>query len=182
MLDKSVAITYVNALLDIAAKKGQMEQIEKDLALVSDVITKYGKLEKILFHPSITRNEKKKLIKKIFGASASDLMVNFLHLLVDRRRERILGFLPAIYKETVDATKGVINARVTTVAPLTESQMNGLKKRLDMLTGKKVEIEVVLDPQILGGILIRVGNKMIDGSIAGRLKSLKTRLMELRTA
>jgi F-type H+-transporting ATPase subunit delta len=182
VLDKSVAITFVNALLEIAAKKGLMERIEKDLALVSDVITKHGKLEKTLFHPSITRNEKKKLIKKVFGASVSDLMVNFLNLLVDRRRERIVEFLPAIYKETVDASKGVINARVTTVAPLTESQMSGLKKRLDKLTGKNVEIEVVQDPQILGGILIRVGNKMIDGSIAGRLKNLRTRLLELRTA
>jgi len=64
VLDKSVAITFVNALLEVAAKKEQFEQIEKDLALVSDVITKHGDIKKILFHPSITRNEKKKLIKK----------------------------------------------------------------------------------------------------------------------
>jgi len=182
VLDKSVAITFVNALLEVAAKKGLFEQIEKDLALVSDVITKHGDVKKILFHPSITRNEKKMLIKKIFGTSASDLMTNFLNLLVDRRKEEILEFLPAIYKETVDSNKGVIKARVTTVAPLTENQMNGLKKHLDKLTGKKVEIEVVQDPQILGGIMIRVGNTMVDGSIAGRLKNLRTRLLELRTA
>ncbi len=181
MLDKSIATTYVNALLEIAVKKGQFEQIEKDLALVSEVISKHGKLKKTLFHPSITRNEKKKLIRKIFGASVSDLMVNFLNLLVDRRRQGILEFLPLIYKETVDASKGVIKARVTTVTPLNESQMHGLKKRLDEITGKKVEIEVVLDPQILGGILVRVGNRMIDRSVAGRLKNLKARLMELRT-
>jgi len=69
---------------------------------------------------------------------------------------------------------------VTTVAPLTENQVNSLKKRLDKLTDKKVEIEVVQDPQILGGIMIRVGNTMVDGSIAGRLKNLRTRLLELR--
>jgi len=182
VLDKSVAITFVNALLEVAAKKGLFEQIEKDLALVSDVITKHGNMKKILFHPSITRNEKKKLIKKVFGTSTSDLMTNFLNLLVDRRKEGILEFLPAIHKETVDSNKGIIKARVTTVAPLTENQMNGLKKHLDKLTGKKVEIEVVQDPQILGGIMIRVGNTMVDGSIAGRLKNLRTRLLELRTA
>ena len=116
------------------------------------MITKHGDIKKILFHPSITRNEKKKLIKKVFGASASNLMRNFLNLLVDRRKEEILEFLPAIHKETVDRSKGAIKARVTTVAPLTENQMNGIKKRLDKLTGKKVEIEVVQDPQILGGL------------------------------
>ena len=134
------------------------------------MITKHGDIKKILFHPSITRSEKKQLIKKVFGTSASDLMTNFLNLLVDRRKEGILEFLPAIHKETVDSNKGIIKARVTTVAPLTENQMNGLKKRLDKLLSKKVEIEVVLDPQILGGIMIRVGNTMVDGSIAGRLK------------
>ncbi|MBM2835792.1 MAG: atpH, partial [Candidatus Brocadiaceae bacterium] len=97
MLDKSVAITFVNALLEVSVKKGLFEQIEKDLALVSDVITKHGDIKKILFHPSITRNEKKQLIKKVFGTSASDLMTNFLNLLVDRRKEGILEFLPAIH-------------------------------------------------------------------------------------
>ena len=66
MLDKSVAITFVNALLEVAAKKGLFEQIEKDLALVSDVITKHGDVKKILFHPSITRNANTMFIKKIF--------------------------------------------------------------------------------------------------------------------
>src|SRR3990167_3577820 len=128
VLDKSVAITFVNALLEVAAKKGRFEQIEKDLALVSDVITKHGDIKKILFHPSITRNEKKKLIKKVFGASVSDLMMNFMNLLVDRRKEGILEFLPAIHKETVDSSKGVIKARVTTAAPLTENQTNKSEK------------------------------------------------------
>lgn len=182
MLDKSVAITFVNALLEVATKKGLFEQIEKDLELVSDVITKHGDFKKTLFHPSITRNEKKKLIKKVFGTATSDLTRNFLNLLVDRRKEGILEFLPAIYKETVDGNKGIVKARVTTAGPLTENQMNGLKRRLDKLTGKKVEVEVVQDPQILGGIMVRVGNKMLDGSIASRLKNLKTRLLELRTA
>lgn len=180
MLDKSVAITFVNALLEIAAKKGLSDRIEKDLDLVCDTITKHDALKKVLFHPSITRDEKKKLIKRVFGELVSDLMKNFLNLLVDRRNEKILELIPEIYKDTIDEKKGVLKAKVQTVMPLTADQLNSLKRRLDKLTGKTVKIEVIQNPYILGGMVIKIGNRMIDGSIAGRLKNLKTRLLELR--
>ena len=66
--------------------------------------------------------------------------------------------------------------------PITGDRLNNLKKRLAKITGKSVEIEVVKDPQILGGMVIRIGNNMIDGSVASRLKNLKARLLELRMA
>ncbi len=182
MLDKSTAITFVDALLEVAKKKGVFEQVEKDLDLVCDVITKFDNFRKILFHPSVTRDEKKNLIKKVFGESVSDLTKNLLNLLVDRRNEGILEFIPEIYREVIDEKRGVLKAKIQTVVPLTEERLNTLKKRLDNLTGKSVEIEAVQEPNILGGMVVQIGNRMIDGSVASRLKSLKTRLMEVRTA
>lgn len=182
MLDKSTAITFVDALLDVAKKKGTFEQVEKDLDLVCNVITKFDNFRKILFHPSVTRDEKKKLIKKVFGESVSDLTRNFLNLLVDRRKEELLELIPEIYRETINEKKGVLKAKIQTVEPLTEERLNNLRKRLDRLTGKTVEIEAVQEPNILGGMVVQIGNKMIDGSVASRLKDLKTRLMEVRTA
>lgn len=182
MLDKSVAITFVNALLEVAAKKGQFEQIEKDLDLVCDVITRHEDFKKVLLHPSVTRNDKKDLIKKVFGEPVSGLMRNFLNLLVDRRKELVLESIPDVYKKTIDEKKGVLRAKVQTVIPITGDRLNNLKKRLAKITGKSVEIEVVKDPQILGGMVIRIGNNMIDGSVASRLKNLKARLLELRMA
>ena len=182
MSDKSTAIIFVDALLDVAKKKGTFEQVEKDLDLVCNVITKFDNFRKILFHPSVTRDEKKKLIKKVFGEAVSDLTRNFLNLLVDRRNEGILEFIPEVYKGVVDEKKGVLKAKVHTVIPLTGERLNTLKKRLDKLTGKMVEIEAVQDSNILGGMVIQIGNRMVDGSVASRLKNLKTRLMEIRTA
>ena len=182
MSDKSTAIIFVDALLDVAKKKGTFEQVEKDLDLVCNVITKFDNFRKILFHPSVTRDEKKKLIKKVFGEAVSDLTRNFLNLLVDRRNEGILEFIPEVYKGVVDEKKGFLKAKVQTVIPLTGERLNTLKKRLDKLTGKMVEIEAVQDSNILGGMVIQIGNRMVDGSVASRLKNLKTRLMEIRTA
>lgn len=182
MLDKSVAITFISALVEVASKKGIFEQIEKDLELVSDVITRHAKLKTVLFHPSITRNEKKNLIKKVFGESVSELMKNFLYILVDRRKEEILELVPEVYKEVLHEKKGIVKARVQTAVPLSGERLNEVEKRLNKLIGKDVELEIVHNPEILGGMIIQVGNTMIDGSVVSRLKNLKTRLLSMRTA
>lgn len=182
MLDKSVAITFINALLEVASKKGQFEQIEKDLDLVCDIIIKNDNLMKILFHPSIPRSGKKDLIRNVFDKSVSNLMMNFLSLLVDRRKEGILKFIPDVYKAVIYEKKGVIRATVQTVVPLAGDRLDNFKKQLKRITGKTVELEVVQNPDILGGMVIQIGNKMIDGSVANRLKNLKARLLSLRTA
>jgi F-type H+-transporting ATPase subunit delta len=182
VLDKSVAITFINALLDVASKKGQFEQIEKDLELVCGIISKHADLKRVLFHPSISRSNKKELITKVFGKSVSDLMMNFLSLLVDRRKEGILEFIPDVYKAVTDEKKGVIKATVQTIVPLEGDRLDNFKKQLKKITGKTVELEVIQNPDILGGMVIQIGNKMIDGSVANRLKNLKTRLLSLRTA
>ena len=182
MLDKSVASIFIDALLEIAIKKGLFEQVEKDLDLICDVMTKHENLKKVLFHPSIARIDKKDTIKKIFGKSVSDLTRNFLYLLVDRKKEEVLEYIPLVYKNAIDEKKGILKARVRTVIPLTGNRLNNLKGRLNRLTGKTVEVEVVRDPNIIGGLVIQIGNKMIDGSVVSRLKNLKTKLMELRTA
>ena len=182
MLDKSVAITFISALVEVASKKGMFEQIEKDLELVSDVITRHAKLKIILFHPSIARNEKKNLIKKVFGESVSELMKNFLYILVDRRKEEILGLVPEVYKEVLREKKGIVKARVQTAVPLSGERLNEFEKRLNKLIGKNVELEIVLNPEILGGMIVQVGNTMIDGSVVSRLENLKSRLLSMRTA
>lgn len=182
MLDKSVATTFVNALLEVASEKGQFEQIEKDLELVSDIITRYDKLKQVFYHPSVTRDDKKKLIKKVFGEPVSDLMRNFLSLLVDRRKEEILEFIPEVYRAVTDEKKGIIKARVRTVIPLTGDRLNKFKKKLNKITGKTVELEVIHDPDILGGLVLQIGNRMINGSVANRLNNLKSKLLSVRTA
>ncbi|MBM4053690.1 MAG: ATP synthase F1 subunit delta [Planctomycetes bacterium] len=182
MLDKSVAVTFVNALLEAAVNKGLLDQTENDLRLVSDTIEKHDDFKKMLLHPSITRKQKKDTIKIVFGESVSGLMVNFLYLLVDRRREQILELIPDVYRQVVDEKKGVIRAKVQTTIPIVGERLENLKDGLKKLTGKIVEVEVIENPQILGGLVVEIGNKMIDGSVANRLKNLRSKLLEIRAS
>lgn len=182
MSDKIAAVTFVGALLEVAEEKGGLEQIEKDLELVCGVITKHAELKKMFFHPGVTRDEKNALIKRIFGDSISGIMKNFLNVLLDRRREGVLWAIPEVYEKAINDKRGVSKVTVHAAIPITGERLVHLKRRLDKMVGRKVEIEVVKDPQILGGMVLRMGNKIVDGSVAGRLKDLKTRLLELRTA
>lgn len=182
MLNKGTAISFINALLEVAKDKGLFDQVENDLELICEVISRYDAFLKIIFNPSITRKDKKKLLKKIFGKSVSQLTMNFLNLIVDRRKEKMLQFFPMVSKDVICAKKGVVTAEVQTVIPLKDDRLEKLKKTLESITGKVVEIKVVENPSIIGGLVIRIGNKLIDGSIANRLKELKTRLLTVQTA
>jgi len=179
--DKIAAITFVGALLDVAEKKGVQEQIEKDLELVCGVITEHTVLKKLFFHPRVTRDEKNAVIKSLFGDSISGIMKNFLNVLLDRKREDVLWIIPEILEQTVNEKNGVSKVVVQTAIPITGERLSGLKRQLDKVVGRKVAVEVVKDPNILGGMIVRIGNKIIDGSVAGRLKNLKTRLLAVHS-
>lgn len=181
MLDKSVAVTFVNALLGVAADKDLLGQVEKDLDLLSDTMARHEDFKKVLLHPSITRKEKKDTIKAVFGEYVSGLMINFLYLLVDRRREVLLDVIPDVYRRVVDKKKGVIRAKIQAAIPIVGERLENLRAGIKKLTGKIVEIEVVENPQILGGLVVEIENKMIDGSVVSRLRNLRSKLMEIRT-
>ncbi len=181
MSDKLAAVAFVGALLDVAEKKGALERIEKDLELVCGVIAKHAALKKLFFHPVVTRDEKDAVINSLFGDSISGLMKNFLNVLLDRKREGVLWAIPEIYEQTVNEKKGVRKVIVHAAIPITGERLNNLKRRLDKMVGRTVAVEVVRDPNILGGMIVRIGNKIIDGSVVSRLKNLKTRLLALHS-
>lgn len=181
MSDKTLAVTFVGALLDVAEKKGVQERIENDLELVCGVIAEHTVLKKLFFHPCVTRDEKNAVIKSLFGDSISGIMKNFLNVLLDRRREDVLWIIPEILEQTVNEKNGVSKVVVQTAIPITGERLSGLKQQLDKIVGRKVAVEVVNDPGILGGMIMRIGNKIIDGSVAGRLKNLKTRLLAVHS-
>jgi F-type H+-transporting ATPase subunit delta len=180
VLDKSVAVTFVNALLGVAADKDLLGQVEKDLDLLSDTMARHEDFKKVLLHPSITRKEKKDTIKAVFGEYVSGQMINFLYLLVDRRREVLLDVIPDVYRKVVDKKTGVIRAKIQAAIPIVGERLENLKAGIKKLTGKIVEIEVVENPQILGGLVVEIENKMIDGSVVSRLRNLRSKLMEIR--
>ncbi len=183
MIEESLATGYAQALFEVADKRGGAEDIEKDLDGIKDLLETNRKFRDILYHPSITRTEKKDIIGKIIAPQCSSKWVkNLLYILVDKRRERMLDYLPDVFKGVARRIRGVISVKVQTVFPLTETKLDKLKKNLEKLTKKKVELETEVNKEIIGGMLIRIENKIIDGRLVNHLKNLKKNLLKTALA
>jgi F-type H+-transporting ATPase subunit delta len=110
---------------------------------------------------------------------ASDLLIKkFLFVLIDKRRERLLSLLLNSYRSVIRQAKGIILADVQSTIRLTDDNIVKLKKTLEKLTGKEIEIRTSVNPKILGGLIIRIGDKLIDGSVRNRLLKLKKNLLQ----
>lgn len=179
MIDKTLATGYLQALFELAKSKYQFEQVTSDLETVAELFKKNETLRKVLLHPSITRDEKTRLVKEIFAPHVSPLAKNFLLLLVAKRRENILDDLLEQYQAVADLVGGRSRAVVKTAVPLTEDRLARLKKALEDMTKRAVEVDAQVTPEILGGVIVRIGNRVIDGSVASRLKNLRKKLIEV---
>lgn len=182
MKEKTVAIGYVQALFEIAKAQNAFPQTTQDLEKVVELLRENEELRKVLLHPAIPRERKAQLVDSLLAPHLSPLVRNFLRLIIDKRREKILEFIMYEYKSIADLLGGAARATIQAAIPLSESQLSRIREVLERLSGKEVEIRTEINPKILGGVIIRIGNKIIDGSITSRLKNLRRRLVELRVA
>ncbi|MCP4364843.1 MAG: ATP synthase F1 subunit delta [Planctomycetes bacterium] len=179
MIDRTLATGYLQALLWLAKDKDQLEEVTSDLDTVADVFEENKKLRKIFLHPSVTQDEKTRLVKGVFAPFVSTLVRNFLLLLITKRREGILDDLLEQYQAVADLVGGRSRATVTTAIPLTEDRLASIKKTLEGITNRTVKVNARVDPEILGGVIVKMGNKIIDGSVVARLKKLRKQLVEV---
>jgi F-type H+-transporting ATPase subunit delta len=179
LIEESLVEGYAKALFEVAVEKGDTGDIEKDLDGIKKLLGKNKKFRDILYHPSIIKSDKKDLIDKVIVPECSSKWVkNLLFLLVDKRRERMLDNLPDVFKGVAGKIRGVIPVKIQTAIALNEERLGKLKKNLEKLTKKKVEIETEINKDIIGGMIIRIENKIIDGSITNHLKNLKKSLLK----
>lgn len=170
--DRVVARRYAAALFLSAGKGG--DALRQELA---EAYKHLGPKLELLKNPTIAPAAKKDLVAKA-ATGASAPVLNFLKLLVDKKR---MGLLPAIVTDVaklIDESTGKVRAQVRTAADLTPAELETLIKRLSKFTGKDVVVDVKTDPELLGGVVVRMGDTVLDGSIQGQLKALAARLIE----
>ena len=179
MIEESLATGYAQALFEVASERGGADDIENDLEGIKKLLETNREFRDILYHPSITKTDKKDIINKTIGRQCSSKWVrNLLYILIDKRREKILDFLPDVFKGVARRIRGVVSVKVQTVLPLTETRLGKLKGNLEKMTKKTVEIETEINKEIIGGMIIRIENNIIDGSITNHLKNLKKNLLK----
>lgn len=176
MLRGAVAGRYAEALYDIALKQNLVDKIEAELKAVEVIFSENIDLQKVLYHPQITAADKKELLNKLFNGKVSEVTGNFLALLVDRRREAFFGDIVAEFVSLANVVRNIVAAQVASAVQLNDKEKGNLDRILAKLTGKKVQTSYAVDPSLIGGVVVRIGDKIIDGSIKTRMANLKERL------
>jgi F-type H+-transporting ATPase subunit delta len=176
MSDIIVAKRYAKALFEVAKEKDIISKVEEELKSVVSAIRDHADLQKFLNHPNIGASAKTDLLKQIFEGKVSEPVWNTLRILIDRGREDILGTLVVDYVKIANEALGQASATVYSPIALSEAQISEIAAKFSKLTGKTIRVETVIEPKLLGGIQVRIGDRLYDGSLAGRLDRLSKSL------
>ena len=176
---KSASLQYANALADIALEQGAGEPAVKQLADFGVAYAESAELRNFLSSPAVAREAKHAVIEKILARTGgSKIIRNFLYVIVDHRRTAIVPEMVARFQEVIRQRQGIAEAEVRSAVELNAAQKTELAQSLARLTGKKVETKYSLDPALLGGAVVRIGDTVYDGSLRHRLDEMRTRLAE----
>ena len=164
---------YIEPLFEIAVEKGIEDRISEDLKLFDDTIVENPELKKFLFNPSMDRKAKRTVIEKLF-ADSSKYTLSFLRVVIDKNRPNILLEAYSLYSALLNKHRGITTGKIETAVPLEENTLKQVKENLEKRFKCTLELECTTDPSLMGGILVRVGNTVLDGTIRGRLQRLKS--------
>ncbi len=180
MTNKTAAIRYARALLDVAVKeKADLELIENELSQFADLFKQYPLLEKVLLNPAVPVPRKRAAVADILAqAKFTPIVTKLLTLLADRDRLVLATDLLAAYRDRLLDHRGVVRAEVTTATALDAGRTEAIQNGLAALTGRKVLLVTKIDPSIIGGLVARVGSTVYDGSVTRQLEKMKDRLAE----
>lgn len=176
MLNIQLANKYARAIFEIAQDEKKLDAYDKDLAKVNDDIFSVPEAVSFFQNPLVPHKAKKDLLTKALKKEVSDTTMNFLMLLVDKGRIGIFTAIYEIFTALKNKAQGILIADVTSAFPLSRQQESMLIKKISALTDKKIRVRKHEDKKILGGLILTIGDKRIDGSAAGRLRSLKDNL------
>jgi F-type H+-transporting ATPase subunit delta len=174
---KSASLQYANALADIALAQRAAERVTKQLADFGAAYAGSAELRTFLASPAVDRAAKHGVIEKLLARIGGSGMVrNFLFVVIDHRRAHILPEMIAAFQEVVRQREGIAEAEVSSAVELTAAQKAEFAFALEKLTGKRVEPKYTLEPKLLGGAVVRIGDTIYDGSLRSRLDDMRARL------
>jgi len=180
MLNKSVARRYAEAFFSIAREAKKIDEYQVELEKVITSLNEVEGMKEYLDHLLIPTREKKDLIEKVFGGQLSSMTMNFLLMIIDKRRESYLEVIYGEFVDMADESRDIKKAELFAAREVPKEELDDLAKRLSSSTGKKVLLKQTVDPSLLGGVKIRMGDQIVDGTVTKKLQMLKENLMNAK--
>ena len=174
-----IANRYAEALFQLSEEENITKEIYNELHDVVEVIKNNKELDNVLKSPLVAKNEKTQLIEALFNNKINNDLKNFLNILVEKGRISSLKSIELTFKELLNDKHNIIEGTVISAIALTEKQVKELEEKLSKKYNKNVTLENEVDQSILGGVLVRLGNTQIDGSVKTRLNNIKDQLTQV---
>ena len=177
MRDTTIARNYAEALLALARKAGDLQAWGRLIDDVASAMERDERLRNFLEAPQISSDQKNAVLSKAYEDRAPRLFLRYLQRLVKNRRQMLIPQIANEYRDLVDEAEGRVHAQVTLARPVDEEQRAAIAHQLTQKFGRPVVPQVRVNPNILGGIIVRVGDRVMDGSVRRRLGVLRGRML-----
>ena len=177
MRDETVARNYAETLFDLARRHEGLKAFGDGIQAVSTLLSENPRIRQFLETPRIDAEAKKEVLQTAFEGRVPPMLLNFLLVTIDKRRQRLLEQIAVQFYALVDEHENRAHVDVTVAQPLDEATSSELESRLSRLLGKQAVPHVRVDPSILGGVVVRAGDTIYDGSLRRRLERMRRQLM-----
>ncbi len=176
MAELTVDLTYGTALFEAAEEVGKKELIMDEAEVILDLLEENPDLRLFMNHPTISADEKKQTLESIFRGKICDELLNFLFVLIDKRRTGNLPQIIKVYKHLTDEEDGVATGTVYSVIPLTDDRLREIEEETSKLVRINVKLHNKIDPRLIGGIKIMVEGKIINASVRKKFDDLESQI------
>jgi F-type H+-transporting ATPase subunit delta len=173
---ETAARRYAEAAFEVAMRDGTVEAWRAELDAAA-AIAADDTVGRMLANPAVPLETRTEMAESIFGAVVGRPVLNLVGLMLRRGRIEQLPRVAAEFRRLDNARQGITLATATSAAPLGPDEIRALTERMEQFTGGRVELDLQVDPSLLGGLVVRVGDRLIDGSVRGRLERLRNQLV-----
>lgn len=175
-----VSRKYASALMEAALELNQLDDIFNDFKIIQDSFNQNQDFWVLINSPGLQKKQQKQILMDIFGGKTNDALYNFLLILIDKNRFMELKSIFITFKDLYLAEKNTMEAMIVSAVELRDDYKEQLKKNLELKYQKNIILQTSIDPSILGGLIVYVGDQVIDGSSKRKLNNIKNSLKEIR--
>jgi F-type H+-transporting ATPase subunit delta len=169
---EEIAEVYARSLFEVASERDKLDVVREQLGAVADALAEDRELSVFFFSPYFSTEEKRDGLGRVL-VDADETIVNFLELLIEKHRMPVLFRIRRVYDTLWERENKVLPVEITSAVELDEQTVKGIGERIGERTGQHVELTARVEPDILGGVVLRVGNQILDASIRNRLERLR---------
>lgn len=173
-----VASRYAVALFEVCDELNSFDKVYSDLETICNLLKENSDLNGALKSPLVNKEDKKSLVEKIFS-NLDKMTINFLKVAIDKNRMNILDEVKLNFKNLVNEKLNKVDGVAVTAVSMTNEEIKGLEEKLSKKYNKNVTLKNIVDETVIGGVLVRLGNEEIDGTVKGNLAKLKENLSQV---